>query len=92
MCERGRLGGPYSQEQARRYARVALIPGELLEPDLPCLEDTARALARAGELRQAAAAPTRDPTSTKHLCRQPRGLLADAATLKPADHEVVDAA
>jgi len=53
---RGKLPGPYSDAQARRYARVALIPGELLEHDLPCLEDTARALhVPASELRQARA-------------------------------------
>lgn len=53
---RGELAGPYSDEQARRYARVALIPGELLEHDLCHLEDTARALhVPVSELRQARA-------------------------------------
>lgn len=53
---RGELPSPYSDAQARRYARVALIPGELLEHDLPCLEDTARALhVPISELRQARA-------------------------------------
>lgn len=53
---RGELPGPYSDEQARRYARVALIPGELLEHDLSCLEGTARALhVPVSELRQARA-------------------------------------
>jgi len=53
---RGELPGPYSDEQARRYARVALIPGELLEHDLCHLEDTARALhVSVSELRQARA-------------------------------------
>ena len=51
---RGELPGPYSDEQARQYARVALIPEELLEHDLPDLERTARALQiPASELRQA---------------------------------------
>ena len=53
---RDELAGPYSDEQARRYARVALIPGELLEHDLCHLEDTARALhVPVSELRQARA-------------------------------------
>jgi len=53
---RGELAGPYSDEQARRYARAALIPGELLEHDLPDPELTARALRiPVTELRQARA-------------------------------------
>jgi hypothetical protein len=53
---RGVLPGPYSDERARSYARAALIPGELLERDLPHLERTARALpVPAEELRQAQA-------------------------------------
>lgn len=30
---RGELPGPYTDEQARLYARAALTPGELLEPE-----------------------------------------------------------
>ena len=53
---RGELPGPYSDEQARRFARVALIPDELLEHELPHLEQTARALrVPVGELRRARA-------------------------------------
>jgi len=53
---RGELPGPYSDEQARQYARAALIPGELLEHHLPNLERTARTLQiPASELRQARA-------------------------------------
>jgi hypothetical protein len=51
---RGVLPGLYTDERARRYARAALIPGELLEHDLPHLNATARALpVPAEELRQA---------------------------------------
>ncbi len=41
---RGELPGPYSEQQARRYARAALIPEELLERPGLDLAHTARAL------------------------------------------------
>ncbi len=41
---RGELPGPYSEQQARRYARAALIPEELLEREGLDVEHTARAL------------------------------------------------
>lgn len=40
----GRLPGPYRTEDARRYARAALIPGELLERPLCDARRTAGAL------------------------------------------------
>lgn len=53
---RGELPGPYSDEHARRYARAALIPEELVEHNLPDLERTARALQiPTSELRHARA-------------------------------------
>lgn len=63
---RGELTGPYSDEQARRYARAALIPEELLDPERHAgrrkrLAHMAEALGvPAAELEQAIADATRD--------------------------------
>lgn len=52
---RGELPGPYREDDARRYARAALIPEELLERPQLDLAHTARALGvPARELAQAA--------------------------------------
>jgi hypothetical protein len=63
---RGELPGPYSDDQARRYARAALIPEELLEPGRQTprrerLAATAEALGvPAAELEYAIADAVRD--------------------------------
>src|SRR5215211_2693207 len=52
----GVLPGPYSDEDARRYARACLVPAELLERAELDVERAARALQLpAGELRAARA-------------------------------------
>lgn len=63
---RGELTGPYTDEQAQRYARAALIPEELLDPERHVgrrqrLAHTAEALGLpAVELEQAIADAARD--------------------------------
>jgi hypothetical protein len=51
---RGDLPGPYSDEDARRYARAALIPAELLERDSLNVQQAAAALSIASDELEAA--------------------------------------
>jgi hypothetical protein len=72
----GVLDGPYNEDEARHYARAALIPGELAErPDLN-VEQAASALGvPEDELRQFVAdvAEPRLPGSTPSVAASPAG-------------------